>query len=205
MGLISFFKGLIIGLSIAAPVGPIGVLCIQRTLAKGRLAGLSTGLGAATADGIYGLIAGFGITLISSFLISQQTWIRLLGGIFLCYLGISTFISKPAEIAATIEEGGLIGSYFSTLLLTLTNPMTIISFMGIFASLGSLTQNNNYTSAAILVLGVFLGSALWWLMLSFIVSTLRSKFRPTELKWINKLSGTIIVVFGLATLTTYFA
>ncbi|MHB8983803.1 MAG: LysE family translocator [Carboxydocellales bacterium] len=205
MGLISFFKGLIIGLSIAAPVGPIGVLCIQRTLAKGRLAGLATGLGAATADGIYGLIAGFGITLISSFLISQQTWIRLLGGIFLCYLGISTFISKPAEIAATIEEGGLIGSYFSTLLLTLTNPMTIISFMGIFASLGSLTQNNNYTSAAILVLGVFLGSALWWLMLSFIVSTLRSKFRPTELKWINKLSGTIIVVFGLATLTTYFA
>lgn len=124
---ISFLlRGIIIGFSIAAPVGPIGVLCIRRTLAEGWTSGLVSGLGAATADAIYGCIAGFGLTLISDFLISQQIWLRLVGGSFLCFLGLRTFLSKPAEQAALIKGKGLVGSYASMFFLTITNPMTIL-------------------------------------------------------------------------------
>src|SRR5512147_1604480 len=123
-----FFRGLVVGFSIAAPVGPIGVLCIRRTLANGRISGLVTGLGAATADGMYGCVAGFGLTFISGILIDQQMWLRLFGGLFLCYLGVKTLLSRPAEQEAKAAGTGLLGSYASTFLLTLTNPMTIISF-----------------------------------------------------------------------------
>jgi len=109
---ISFLlKGLIIGFSIAAPVGPIGVLCIRRTLTGGRASGLVSGLGAASADAIYGCIAGFGLAFISNFMISQQAWLRLIGGLFLCYFGLKTLLTKPAEQAALAEGNGLIGSY----------------------------------------------------------------------------------------------
>src|SRR5512143_2952382 len=118
MNLSLFFRRLLIGFSIAAPVGPIGVLCIRRTLANGRAAGLATGLGAATADGMYGCVAGFGLTFISGILIDQQMWLRLFGGLFLCYLGIRTLLSKPAEQEARVGGTGLLGSYASTFLLT---------------------------------------------------------------------------------------
>lgn len=196
-----FLKGLVMGLSIAAPVGPKGVLCIRRTLAEGRLSGLVTGLGAATADAIYGCIAGFGITAISSLLISQQTWLRLIGGLFLCYLGIRTFWSKLAQQAAQVTGNGLLGSYSSTLLLTLTNPMTIISFAAIFSGLGIVSARQNYFSAGILVLGVFGGSAVWWLLLSSLVSLFRARFAdPGALRWINTISGLIILLLGASQL-----
>ena len=153
-------RGLIIGFSIAAPVGPIGVLCIRRTLAAGRASGLVSGLGAATADAIYGCIAGFGLTFISSILISQQVWLRLIGGVFLCYLGLKTFLARPAQQAALAGGNGLVGAYASTFFLTLTNPMTILSFAAIFAGLGVTSASGNYVSAGVLVLGVFIGSAL---------------------------------------------
>lgn len=191
------FKGIIIGFSIAAPVGPIGVLCIRRTLADGRAAGLLSGLGAATADALYGCVAGFGMTLISSFLVSQQSWIRLVGGAFLCYLGIKTLISKPAQESAVIKKKGLLGSYVSTFLLTLTNPMTILSFAAIFAGLGLASVKNNYSSAAILVLGVFCGSAAWWLLLSGVVGIFREKFGFRAMLWVNRISGIIILGFGV--------
>src|SRR5512142_2363186 len=159
MNLPLFLRGLVIGFSIAAPVGPIGVLCIRRTLANGRAAGLATGLGAATADGMYGCVAGFGLTFISSVLINQQMWLRLFGGLFLCYLGIRTLLSKPSGQEAKMGGNGLLGSYASTFLLTVTNPMTILSFAAIFAGLGLANTNGDYASAVILVLGVFLGSA----------------------------------------------
>src|SRR5512140_2506793 len=101
-----FLRGLLIGFSIAAPVGPIGVLCIRRTLANGRVSGLVTGLGAATADGLYGCVAGFGLTFISSLLIDQQMWLRLFGGLFLCYLGLKTLLSKPAQQEARVGGSG---------------------------------------------------------------------------------------------------
>src|SRR5437868_3361367 len=131
-----FLKGLIIGFSIAAPVGPIGVLCIRRSLAEGTRVGLVTGLGAATADALYGCVAGFGLSAISKFLDKQQFWLGLLGGIFLCYLGVKTFLSRPASNAAEAKSGGFFMTYASTLLLTLTNPSTILSFVAVFAGFG---------------------------------------------------------------------
>jgi threonine/homoserine/homoserine lactone efflux protein len=189
--------GIILGFSIAAPVGPIGVLCIRRTLAEGRASGLASGLGAATADAIYGCVAGFGLTFISSFLVNQQGWLRLVGGAFLCYLGIRTFLGRPADQAAPAQGNGLIGAYGSTFLLTLTNPMTILSFTAVFAGLGMADTGSDCGSAAVLVLGVFIGSTLWWLGLSSIVSLFRTRFDARALRWVNRASGIIIAGFGL--------
>jgi len=193
-------KGSLIGLSIAAPVGPIGVLCIRRTLAEGRLTGLVSGLGAATADSVYGCIAGFGLTFISNFLVSQQAWLRLIGGAFLCYLGIRTLLAKPAGQAAAVQGGGLFGAYASTFFLTLTNPLTILSFAAIFAGLGLSATHGSYLSAGLLVAGVFAGSACWWLFLSTAVGAFRIRFRVSGLQWVNRISGVIILGFGVIAL-----
>jgi len=198
---ISFFlRGFIIGFSIAAPVGPIGVLCIRRTLAEGRAFGLVSGLGAATADAIYGSIAGFGLTFISTLLINQQRWLRLIGGAFLCYLGIKTFLTHPSKQGASPKGSGLLSAYVSTFFLTLTNPITILSFAAIFAGLGVGSASRNYFSAGVLVLGVFIGSALWWLFLSSAVGLLGAKFNLHGLRWVNKISGLLIMAFGLIAL-----
>lgn len=195
--MIYFLKGLILGLSVAAPVGPIGLLCIQRTLNKGRKSGFFSGLGAATADATYGLIAAFGLTVISNFLLKNQTLIRLVGGMFLIYLGGKTFLLTPANEAAKSEEGkSILDDYLSTLFLTITNPMTILSFLAIFAGLG-LSNTNSSLLSATMVLGVFLGSALWWLILSSSVNWLRYKIGNKVLKYINMISGGIIIVFGI--------
>ncbi len=203
MNNISFFaKGAVIGFSIAAPVGPIGVLCIRRSLAQGTVTGLCTGLGAATADAAYGAVAGFGLTAISGFLVRQQFWLALLGGAFLCYLGIKTFLSKPAEEAASAEGKGLLGAYLSTVALTVTNPMTILSFVAIFAGLGLASSNGDYGSASVLVAGVFVGSGAWWLLLSGGVGLLRSRVTAQWIGYVNRLSGVIIVCFGVYQLAT---
>jgi threonine/homoserine/homoserine lactone efflux protein len=200
MGFDFFLRGLIIGFSIAAPVGPIGVLCIRRTLAEGRASGFFSGLGAATADALYGFVAGFGLTFISGVLIRQQGGFRLVGGVFLCYLGLKTFLAKPAGQSASASGTGLLGAYVSTFFLTLTNPITILAFAAIFAGLGIARQGENYVSAGILVLGVFLGSALWWLILSNGVGLFRKRFDLQALRWVNRASGIIILGFGLISL-----
>jgi threonine/homoserine/homoserine lactone efflux protein len=200
MGVDFLVRGLIIGFSIAAPVGPIGVLCIRRTLAEGRLSGFVSGLGAATADAIYGFIAGFGVTFISNILVSQQLWLRLIGGVFLCYLGARTFVARPTAEAAPARGRGLGGAYGSTFLLTITNPMTILFFAAVFAGLGVGSQKGNYISGALLVAGVFVGSGLWWLTLSGGVSLVRSRLNPRTLRWVNRISGTVITLFGLLAL-----
>lgn len=195
---ISFlFRGLAIGFSIAAPVGPIGMLCIRRTLAEGRASGLVSGLGAATADGVYGCVAGFGLTFISSFLVSQQVWLRIIGGVFLCYLGLRILLTNPAKQAALDKRSGLVAAYASTFFLTITNPMTILSFAAIFAGLGLSSGSGNYASAGVLVLGVFIGSALWWLLLSSGVGLFREKVNQDNLQWVNRMSGGVITGFGL--------
>jgi threonine/homoserine/homoserine lactone efflux protein len=199
-----FLRGLIIGLSIAAPVGPIGVLCIRRTLSEGRTTGLFTGLGAASADAIYGYVAGSGLVFISSVLVGQQVWLRIIGGLFLCLLGVKTVLSRPAEHAASVRRYHHAEAYVSTFFLTLTNPMTILSFAAVFAGLG--LSGGSYTSAELLVLGVFSGSALWWLILSSTVSAFRGGFHSRRLKWVNRISGMIILAFGvlaLASLTQF--
>jgi threonine/homoserine/homoserine lactone efflux protein len=200
MDITFLLRGLMLGFSIAAPVGPIGVLCIRRTLAEGRPSGFISGLGAASADAIYGSIAAFGLAFISSFLVSQQFWLRLIGGGFLCYLGIRTILARPSQQAAASRGNGLIQAYVSTFLLTLTNPMTIISFAAVFAGLGLANTSGNYASARILVLGVFLGSALWWLLLSGGVGIFRDRFNAQGMQWVNRISGVIITAFGLLAL-----
>jgi threonine/homoserine/homoserine lactone efflux protein len=195
-----FLRGLIIGFSIAAPVGPIGVLCIRRTLTEGRISGLISGLGAATADALYGSIAAFSLAFISNILINQQGWIRLIGGVFLCFLGLKIFLRSPATQAARVKGHDLFSNYASTFFLTLTNPMTILSFAAIFAGLGVGSETANYLFAGTLVLGVFIGSALWWLILSSGVSLIGKKIESRRLQWVNRISGIIITVFGILAL-----
>jgi len=198
LGLI--LRGIVIGFSIAAPVGPIGVLCIRRTLAEGRLVGLATGLGAATADALYGCMAAFGLTALTNRLIGAGLWIRLIGGAFLLYLGIRTLLAKPGERAAAASGSGLARAYLSMFVLTLTNPMTILSFLAVFAALGLGSTHPEPLAAVSLVVGVFAGSALWWLGLSAVVSMLRSKFDARALRWVNIGSGLVIVAFAVAAL-----
>jgi threonine/homoserine/homoserine lactone efflux protein len=195
-----FVRGLLTGVSIAAPVGPIGILCIRRTLCDGSAAGLVSGLGAATADAFYGCVAGFGLTFVSDLLVQQQLWFRLVGGVFLCYLGVKTFLSVPVEKVTLSQESGLLRAYALTFFLTLTNPVTILSFAAIFAGLGLANAEQSFLSAAVLVAGVFAGSALWWLTLSGGVNILRTRLSLAVLRWVNRLSGCVIVGFGLFSL-----
>lgn len=171
-----FLQGMVLGFSIAAPVGQIGVLCIRRTLADGRAYGLASGLGAATADALYGSLAAFGLTFVSGLLLSNQFWLRLLGGIFLLTMGVRTFTGKPPTADAAPRGSSLLSAYGSTFLLTLANPTTILSFAAIFAGVGIATGSRDYGSSALLVLGVFAGSALWWLLLSSFVGMFRARF-----------------------------
>ena len=191
-----FLKGLIIGISIAAPVGPIGVLCIQRTVTYGKLNGLATGLGAASADAVYGFVAAFGLTFISNFLVAQQTWFRIIGGGFLIYLGIRAYFSTPDNPTPNTSNQNHAGAYGTTFLLTLSNPMTILSFAAIFSGFGLVDSSMHYGSAALMVIGVFLGSASWWLLLSSGTNLFRNRLNE-RLSWINKLSGIVIAAFGV--------
>jgi threonine/homoserine/homoserine lactone efflux protein len=199
----SLGRGALLGFSIAAPVGPIGVLCIRRTLAEGRWSGLATGLGAAAADGVYGAIAALGLTWVTSLLVHQQAWIRGLGGAFLVWLGVTTFLARPSEGAADAKATGLASAFGTTFALTLTNPMTILSFVAVFAGLGlGAGASASMASSLALVVGVVLGSAAWWLLLSAIVDRLRSRFDPTRMVWVNRVSGAIITAFGVVALVS---
>ncbi|HTY74191.1 MAG TPA: LysE family transporter [Candidatus Nanoarchaeia archaeon] len=189
-------QGLVIGFSIAAPVGPIGILCIQRTLLRGRKNGLVSGLGAATADAVYGSIAGFGLTFISDAILSVQFWIRLLGGIFLCYLGIRAVFSKPKEQVKGASEANLVKDFSSTFLLAITNPIAIVYFAAIFSALAG-TAITNYATSGLFVTGVFLGSLLWWVILSGSTGFFIHKFDVKKLRYANIISGITIIAFGV--------
>ena len=163
--------------------------------------GLLTGLGAATADAIYGAIAAFGLTAISSLLVEQRFLLGLLGGLFLCYLGIRTFFARPATDAATPSRAGALMTFGSTFVLTMTNPMTILSFAAVFVGLG-VGSAKDYNAAAVMVAGVFVGSALWWLLLSSVVSLVRTRMTTASLQWVNRGSGVIIFAFGIYALAS---
>jgi threonine/homoserine/homoserine lactone efflux protein len=192
-----FVQGLVLGLSVAAPVGPIGLLCIRRTLTAGRLTGFVSGLGAATADLAYGCIAAFGLTTVTIALTSNARWLQLIGGCFLFYLGVQTFRANPATHAAAAEQRGLWSAYLSTLALTITNPVTILAFAAMFAAIGAGNTRGDYAGSLLVALGVFIGSAAWWLFLSAGVSLLRNRFEERQLRWVNWASGVMIVAFGV--------
>lgn len=196
-----FIKGYLIGLAIAAPVGPIGVLCIRRTLTGGRLIGFLSGLGAATADMCFGAIAAFGITALQDLLLRQQEWLRLVGGAFLIYLGARTCFAAPStEPSIEGPARGRLSAYFSTFGLTLTNPVTILSFMAIFAGLRLGEAAGTSGAALVLVCGVFLGSASWWLVLSALIGVFRGRFMSTWMLWGNRGAGAVLLGFGVAAL-----
>ncbi len=191
-------KGTLIGFSIAAPVGPVGLLCIRRSLHDGRLAGFVSGLGAATADTLYGLVAAFSLTALTDLLVSHRAALQLVGGFFLLYLGIQTLRARPpAQAAQARPSPNLAGAYFSTLVLTATSPVTILAFVGIFAGLGVGSAGGGTFAALRLVLGVFLGSAAWWLILSTSANWLGGKLQTGGLRTLNLIAGSIITAFGL--------
>ncbi len=211
-----FLKGIVLGLAIAAPVGPIGILCIRRTLSQGWWTGFVSGLGAATADALYGSIAGFGLVTLSEFLVAQRTIMQSLGGLFLLYLGGRTVFAQTVAPPSAQSSAGAIAppppqsrlsAYGSALALTLTNPATILSFVAMFAGLGLGTAANPaaaqprvHNDAWALILGVFLGSALWWLFLCSLIQQLRQHLSPPWLTGIHYGSGAILVLFGLVAL-----
>jgi threonine/homoserine/homoserine lactone efflux protein len=188
-------RGLAVGFTVAAAVGPISLLTIRRTLAHGRRYGLVSGLGVALADATYGGIAAFGLTALTSILVGAQVALGLIGGMFLVWLAIRTIRAEPAAVADADDRPGLVGAFLSIYGLTMTNPMTILSFAGFFAGLG--LAGHGGTEAALLTLGVFLGSSLWWVVLTAIVGRLRSRVTPRALGWVNRISGAVLLVFGL--------
>jgi threonine/homoserine/homoserine lactone efflux protein len=203
MSTLFFLKSLFIGFVIAAPVGPIGVLCARRTLMHGRRAGFFSGMGAATADAIYGFIAAFGLTFISDFLVEHQSWLRLIGGTILVFMGIKAFRALPVKkIDLPRSARHFAGMYSSTFFLTLTNPMTIFSFAAVFAGFGLAGTKGSFMSAGTLIVGVFLGSALWWLFLVGIFSLYRKRFQSHELIWVNRITGVIIASSGALALVS---
>ena len=195
-----FLKGLVFGFILAATVGPMWVLCFRRTVAQGPMAGFVSGMGIAVADGLYGAVAAFGLTAISGFLLKHSYWIGLVGAIFLVYLGIKTLMSHPSLEGQVKEKSSYANAFLSTLGLTLANPPTILAFVAIFAGLG-LASGADYTSASIIVLGVFLGSASWWIILASGAGWLRGRLDkkrgPRFLRAINVVSGLMILGFAV--------
>ncbi len=191
-----FFKGVIIGFALAVPIGPIGIMCIRKTLTEGRLRGLIIGLGAATADLIYGSIAAFGLTFISNMLFNQRIWIRLTGGLLFLLIGIKIFRTFPATKKLHTTSKGLIKTYLSTVFLTLTNPLTIFAFITVFAALG-LGNTAGYLSTAFLVAGVFTGSCLWFLSLNTGAIFFKKKLNLSGLQWVNRIAGILIFISGV--------
>lgn len=198
-------KGAIIGFCVAAPVGPIGVLCIRRTLQFGRWSGLFTGLGAALAGAFYGGIGAFGLTFVSESLIAHQLWLKLIGGLFLIYLGVKTFLTKSAKKHSTVSHKTLLNDFISTFFLTLTNPMTIISYLAIFTGFGVSNMPRQYSHSSWLVLGIFLGATFWWMILSEGITFFREKVSQKAMLWINRIAGCIIAIFGIAALISIVA
>ena len=198
IGLWLLSKGLMAGLAIAVPVGPVNVLCASRTLSRGRLSGLMSGFGAATADMLYGAIAGFSITFLIEFLEREEFWIRVIGGLLLMAIGVM-YLRKPAQAANLPAETGTPQSDFSsTLLLTLTNPTTILSFLAVLAGLG-MGGHREWWLTFLLVGGIFCGSMLWWVILVLLVNQFRDRFDQRAMRWMNRVAGLAIGGFGIVT------
>jgi len=192
-----FLKGLAFGFVLAATVGPMWVLCLRRTIAHGTLAGLASGMGIAVADGIYGAVAAFGLAAVSGFLLAHGFWIALAGTAYLVYLGLKALLAQPQPLeGGAVDRQNLAAAFLSALALTLANPPTILAFAAIFAGLG-LAANADYAAAGLVVLGVVLGSAAWWVILAVLAGRLRARIGPRVLRAVNIVSGLAILGFAL--------
>lgn len=196
VNLLLFIKGIAVGFAIAAPVGPVGVLCIQRSLTKGALYGLVSGMGAAVADATFGAIATFGVSFIADFLARQQYWFQLAGSLLLLAMGIHAVVSKRPPQSARAGAEDLAHDWATTFLLTITNPITIFSLTAVFVAVGISTGTETLVGGALVTGGVFLGSALWWTVLCGGVSFFHGQLPDAYLRWIRKASGGIMLFFG---------
>ena len=198
MLLLLLVKGIVVGVVIAIPVGPVGILCLRRTIFEGRLSGLVSGSGAASADALFAVIAAFGLTFVSGWLIRYEDWLRAAGGVYLLYAGGSALLSKAHErLTEESDPETLVRGFASAFALTVTNPITILVFLAIFAAVG-LGKRATLVHAAFLVLGVWLGSFLWWLALSAGVDMYRRSIEPRHLAWVRRGSGVILLLTGAA-------
>ncbi len=193
-------QGVLIGFVVAVPVGPLGLLCISRALATGALCGLFSGLGVATADALAASLAALGISFVSGFLTEHQIVLRPAGGVFLCYLGWQIYRTKPKVASVPSSVNGLFNAYATTFFLTFSNPVTILSFIAIYAGWHVPSLHGRYFAAALLTLSVFIGSALWWIGLFIAMTVFREKFTLDALGWVHRVSGVLIVGFGIAVL-----
>ncbi|WP_413205681.1 LysE family translocator [Rhodospirillum sp. A1_3_36] len=193
-----------VGFAIAAPVGPVGILCIRKALADGRIAAFVAGLGAAFADTFYGAVAGLGLSLVSDFLFAHRIMLSVVGGVFLVILGMKTLRKPPLILPTGSSRVGLFKDFLSSFTITLTNPGTIIAFMAVFASFSVVSFERDALDASLIILGVFVGSSLWWATLACAAGAVRSHFTPVWLLWLNRISGVALLVFGLAVLAGIF-
>jgi threonine/homoserine/homoserine lactone efflux protein len=203
MNMLLFIKGFIIGISMAAPVGPISILTIRRSLTRGHHAGLATALGVACADGFYAAIAAFGLTTFSGFLINQEIILYGIGGLLLIYLGLEAWKTKPMVIETPLKKEDFLTTLLQTMLVTLTNPMTILIFLAAFAAIGFEGTQHTASDALLICLGVFSGSGLWFISLSSIIAHFRTRVTPFIFMLINKISGALLMGFGTILLAAF--
>ena len=203
---ILILKGMVVGLAASAPLGPIGVLCVQRTINKGRTVGFVSGMGAAFADTVFAAIAGLGLSMIIEFIREQQLYFEIIGVALLIFIGARIFYSNPIKQyrRSRKEPPNLFGDFISMMGLTLSNPMAIFLFLALFAGLGLINKGANFFLTTQILVGVFAGASLWWFMLSTFVNILRDKFRLRRIWWINKIAGTAIFVFALFAIVGMF-
>ena len=206
MGVEFLIKGLIVGFLASIPLGPVGVLCIQRTINKGKIPGLFSGMGAATVDAFFALVAALGLTYIINFIEEQQFYIQLIGGGVLIFLGAKIFNTNPIKQIRKHrrKKNKLVEDYFSVLFLTLSNPLAIFLFVAAFAGIGMVTSKDSSLKSSFIIMGVFLGAMLWWAILTFLIDLFRKRFRLKQLWWMNKIAGLIIIVFGIAAMLSVF-
>ncbi|HAF30598.1 MAG TPA: lysine transporter LysE [Bacteroidales bacterium] len=199
-------KGLIVGFLASIPLGPVGILCIQRTINKGRFPGIISGMGSATVDALFAFIAAFGLTYIINFIEEQQFYIQLIGGAVMILLGVKIFNTNPIKQIRRHRQkkNKLVEDYLSVFILTLSNPLAIFLFVAAFASFGLVTSKDSSLKSWMIISGVFLGAMLWWGTLTFFVDLFRKKFRLKQLWWINKIAGVLVIVFGIAAMLSVF-
>lgn len=195
-------KGIIIGLLVSIPLGPVGILCIQRTLNKGRLAGLISGLGAAAADTIFAVIAGFGLTIIINFIEEKQIYFQIIGGLFVLYIGLKIFYTNPVKQMKLqrMNRSQLSQDFVSVFLLTLSNPMAIFLFLAIMAAIKVASDRLTFIEISMLSAGIAAGAILWWFLLSTLANRFRKKIRLRSIWWMNKITGSVVFLFGLLVL-----
>lgn len=202
---IFFLKGILVGFVIAAPVGPVGIMCIHRTIAQGKIAGYVSGLGAALADTFFGGIAAFGFGFIAGPLLDHNNWLRFVGGTVLCLIGLRSLLTRKLPPPATRDRKGLIGDFISAFLVTLTNPITVISFAAIYAAMNIPHLADEIRWGLALTLGVFVGAATWWLLLTIVAGAFHGRVAERGVVWINRVSGGIILAFGALLLISLFS